>query len=232
MPHRIVSRDEWLAARKALLAKEKAFTTERDALSQERRRLPWVKVDKTYVFEGPAGKETLTDLFDGRNQLLVYHFMFGPDWKEGCQSCSFWADNYNGVDVHLAHRDTALVAISRAPLARIEAYRKRMGWTFRWLSSLGTDFNYDYDVSFDPARRVEGQPNYNFGTSSFGGEEAPGISVFRRAADGAVYHTYSTYGRGLEMVNGTYHMLDLTSKGRDESGLPWPMAWVRRHDQY
>ena len=150
MPHQIVSRDEWLAARNALLAKEKAFTKERDALCQERRRLPWVKVDKTYVFEGLAGKETLADLFTGRNQLLVYHFMFGPDWKEGCPSCSFWADNYNGAVVHLSHRDVSLVAISRAPLEKLESYRKRMGWSFKWVSSCGNDFNRDYHVSFTP----------------------------------------------------------------------------------
>ena len=228
----IVSREDWLLARRSFLEKEKAFTKVRDDLSRERRTLPWVRIEKPYSFEGPDGRMTLADLFGGLSQLMVYHFMFGPDWKEGCPSCSFWADNYNGVDIHLAHRDTALVAISRAPLARIDAYRKRMGWTFRWLSSTESDFNFDFAVSFDPAKRVEGERNYNHGTASFGGEEAPGLSVFRRGEDGAVYHTYSTYGRGLDAINGTYQMLDLTSKGRDEIGLPWPMAWVRRHDQY
>jgi len=232
MTHTIVSHEDWLAARRELLAAEKAFTRQRDALTRRRQALPWERVEKDYRFDTPSGPRSLAELFDGRSQLAVYHFMLGPDWQEGCPSCSFWADNYNGVDVHLAHRDTALVAVSRAPIDRIEAYRKRMGWTFRWVSSLGSDFNFDYAVSFDPAKRVEGASNYNFGTSAFGGEEAPGVSVFRHGEDGAVYHTYSTYGRGLEMVNGTYHMLDLTSKGRDESGLPWPMAWVRRHDQY
>jgi predicted dithiol-disulfide oxidoreductase (DUF899 family) len=214
---RIVDREEWLAARKALLQKEKAFSRTRDDLARERRDLPWVRIDKAYAFEGPQGRLALGDLFGGKGQLLVYHFMMGPDWTEGCPSCSFWADNYNGVDVHLAHRDTALAAVSRAPLAKIEAYRKRMGWTFRWVSSAGSDFNFDFGVSFDPAKR---------------GDEAPGLSAFRRGDDGAIYHTYSTYSRGLDMFNGAYQMLDLTAKGRDEEGLPWPMAWVRRHDSY
>lgn len=227
---RVVSREDWLLARKAFLEKEKAFTKAREDLARERRDLPWVRIDKAYSFEGPEGRLALSDLFGGLGQLVVYHFMFGPDWQEGCPSCSFWADNYNGVDVHLAHRDTALVAVSRAPLDRIEAYRKRMGWSFRWVSSAGGDFNFDYGVSF-PAEKGDA-PSYNFGTVRFGGEEAPGFSAFRRGDDGAIYHTYSTYGRGLDVINGTYQMLDLTSKGRDESGLPWPMAWVRRHDQY
>ena len=230
MPHQIVSRDEWLAARKALLAKEKAFTKERDALSQERRRLPWVKADKTYVFEGPAGKETLADLFAGRNQLLVYHFMFGPDWKEGCPSCSFWADNYNGAVVHLSHRDVSLVVISRAPLEKLESYRKRMGWSFKWVSSYGNDFNRDYHVSFTPEEQQTAVYNYKAG--GFGSSEAPGVSVLIKGADGQIFHTYSCYARGLDMLNGAYHLLDLVPKGRDEQGLSYPMAWVRRHDQY
>jgi predicted dithiol-disulfide oxidoreductase (DUF899 family) len=229
---RIVSREEWLLARKAHLDKEKALTRARDDLARQRRELPWVRIDKAYVFEGPEGKLSFADLFGGRSQLLVYHFMMGPDWEEGCPSCSFWADNYNGTDIHLAHRDTALIAVSRAPIARIEAYKKRMGWTFRWVSSAGSDFNFDFAVSFDPAKRVEGELNYNFGTTTFGGEEAPGLSAFRRGDDGAIYHTYSTYSRGLDMFNSAYHLLDLTSKGRDEAGLPWPMAWVKRHDRY
>lgn len=229
---RSVSREDWLVARKALLVKEKALSRLRDDLARERRELPWVRIDNAYAFEGPDGHLTLPDLFDGKSQLLVYHFMMGPDWEEGCPSCSFWADNYNGVDVHLAHRDTALVAVSRAPLARIEAYRKRMGWTFRWVSSAGSDFNYDFGVSFDPAQRVEGEPNYNYGSTTFGGDEAPGLSAFRRGDDGAVYHTYSTYSRGLDVFNGAYQMLDVTSKGRDEAGLPWSMAWLKRHDRY
>jgi predicted dithiol-disulfide oxidoreductase (DUF899 family) len=230
MPHQIVSRDEWLAARKALLAKEKAFTKERDALSQERRRLPWVKVDKTYVFEGPVGKETLADLFAGRNQLLVYHFMFGPDWKEGCPSCSFWADNYNSTEVHLSHRDVSLVAISRAPLAKLDNYRKRMGWSFKWMSSFGNDFNRDYHVSFTPEEQKTAV--YNYKAVGFGSSEAPGVSVFSKGADDQIFHTYSCYARGLDMLNGAYHLLDLVPKGRDEQGLSYPMAWVRRRDQY
>jgi predicted dithiol-disulfide oxidoreductase (DUF899 family) len=226
---RIVSQEEWLEARKAHLAKEKEFTRARDELARHRRELPWVKVDKPYTFDAAEGRVSLGDLFGGNGQLLIYHFMMGPDWEEGCPSCSFWADNYNGVDVHLAHRDTALVAVSRAPLAKIDAYKKRMGWTFRWVSSAGSDFNFDYDASFEPDE--EGL-RYNFGTIKPFGEETPGISAFRRGDGGAIYHTYSTYARGLDMLNGAYHLLDLTSKGRDEQELPWPMAWVKRHDRY
>ena len=225
---RIVSQEEWLKARKAFLAKEKEFTRARDELAQQRRELPWVKVEKPYTFYAAEGRLTLADLFGGKGQLLVYHFMFGPDWTEGCPSCSFWADNYNGVDIHLAHRDTALVAVSRAPLAKIDAYKTRMGWTFRWVSSAGSDFNFDYGASFKPG---EQGLQYNFGTIKPYGEETPGISVFRRGDDGAIYHTYSTYARGLDVVNGTYHLLDLTSKGRDEDP-EHPMSWVKRHDRY
>ena len=224
----IVSHEEWLAARKAHLAKEKAFTRLRDELSRERRALPWERVEKAYAFDAPEGRVSLAELFGEHGQLLVYHFMFGPDWNEGCPSCSFWADNYNGVDVHLGHRDTALVAISRAPLDKIEAYRKRMGWSFRWVSSVPSDFNFDYQASFKPdAAGLD----YNFGTIKPYGEETPGISVFRRTDDGAIYHTYSTYARGLDMLNGAYHLLDLTSKGRDEDAAH-PMSWLRRHDRY
>ena len=226
---RIVSQEEWLKARKAFLAKEKEFTRARDELARQRRELPWVKVEKPYTFDAAEGRVSLGDLFGGKGQLLIYHFMMGPDWEEGCPNCSFWADNYNGVDVHLAHRDTALVAVSRAPLARIDAYKKRMGWTFRWVSSVGSDFNFDYDASFKPDE--EGL-RYNFGTIKPFGEETPGISAFRRGDGGAIYHTYSTYARGLDMLNGAYHLLDLTAKGRDEQELPWPMAWVKRHDRY
>ena len=226
---RIVSRAEWLEARKAHLAKEKEFTRARDELARQRRELPWVRVEEPYTFDAAEGRVSLGDLFGGKGQLLIYHFMMGPDWEEGCPSCSFWADNYNGVDVHLAHRDTALVAVSRAPLAKIDAYKKRMGWTFRWVSSAGSDFNFDYDASFRPDE--EGL-RYNFGTIKPFGEETPGISAFRRGDGGEVYRTYSTYARGLDMLNGAYHLLDLTSKGRDEQDLPWPMAWVKRHDRY
>jgi predicted dithiol-disulfide oxidoreductase (DUF899 family) len=230
MTQRVVSHEEWRAVRVAFLEKEKAFTKAREELARERRELPWERIDKVYDFEGPEGRLTLGDLFGDHSQLVVYHFMLGPDWKEGCPSCSFWADNYNGIDIHLAHRDTALVAISRGPIDSIEAYRKRMGWNFRWVSSAGSDFNFDFGVSFPPGERKA--PNYNYDTIKYGGEEAPGFSAFRRGDDGAIYHTYSTYGRGIDALNGTYQILDMTSKGRDESGLPWPMAWVRRHDQY
>ena len=230
MQHRTVSRDEWLAARKAFLAKEKEFTRQRDQLSAARRELPWVEVDKTYVFDGPNGKETLAALFAGRSQLLVYHFMFGPDWEEGCPSCSFWADNYNGVVVHLNHRDVSLVAISRAPLAKVEQYKKRMGWSFKWMSSLGNDFNRDYHVSFSPEEKDTAYYNYKAG--GFPSSEAPGISVFSKDGTGGIFHTYSCYSRGLDMLNGAYHLLDLVPKGRDEAGLPHTMSWVRRHDKY
>jgi predicted dithiol-disulfide oxidoreductase (DUF899 family) len=232
---RIVSRDEWLAARKALLAKERDFTRERDRLSAARRELPWVKVEQAYVFEGRDGKVTLPDLFAGSSQLLVYHFMFGPDWQEGCPSCSFWADNYNGITVHLKHRDVQLVAISRAPIAKLEAYRKRMGWSFTWVSSLGNTFNRDYHVSFTPEEQKDAY--YNYEPRGFGTTEAPGLSVFVKDEAGGVFHTYSTYARGLDALNGAYQhgayqLLDLVPKGRDEAGLAHPMAWVRRHDRY
>jgi predicted dithiol-disulfide oxidoreductase (DUF899 family) len=225
---RIVSHDEWLRARKAHLVKEKEFTRLRDELSRERRALPWERVEKNYAFDAAESRLTLADLFGEHGQLLVYHFMFGPDWNEGCPSCSFWADNYNGVDVHLAHRDTALVAISRAPLEKLEAYKRRMGWSFRWVSSAPSDFNFDYGASFKPG---EQGLEYNFGTIKPYGEETPGISAFRRTEDGAIYHTYSTYARGLDMLNGAYHLLDLTAKGRDEDPAH-PMSWVRRRDRY
>jgi predicted dithiol-disulfide oxidoreductase (DUF899 family) len=228
--NRIVSRDEWLTARKAFLAKEKELTHARDRLSRERRELPWVRVDKAYAFDGPAGKETLSDLFAGRSQLLVYHFMFGPDWKEGCPSCSFWADNYNGIVVHLKHRDVTLVAVSRAPLEKLEAYKKRMGWSFKWVSSLGNDFNRDYHVSFTPEEQKAAF--YNYEVQDFGVSEAPGVSVFAKDDAGAVYHTYSCYSRGLDTLNGAYQLIDLVPKGRDEAGLAHPMAWVRRNDRY
>lgn len=227
--HPVVSHREWLAASRDFLAKEKEFTRLRDELSRQRRALPWERVEKEYFFDAPEGRVTLAELFGGRGQLLVYHLMFGPDWDEACKNCSFWADNFNGIDVHLAHRDTALVAVSRAPLAMLEAYAKRMGWSFRWVSSGESDFNFDYEVSSRPG---EGEMDYNFGTMKVGPGEMPGFSAFRRGDDGAVYRTYSTYARGVDMLNGAYHLLDLTSKGRDESGLPFTMSWVKRHDQY
>jgi len=228
--HKIVSDAEWLAARKALLAKEKELTRLRDDLSRQRRELPWVKVEKTYVFDGPRGKETLSDLFAGRGQLIVDHFMFGADWQEGCPSCSFWADTYDGVVVHLEQRDASFVVVSTAPLDKLEAYRKRMGWSFKWVSSLNNDFNRDYHVSFTPAEQKTAV--YNYRADGFGSSEAPGISVFAKDAAGSIFHTYSCYARGLDALNGAYQLLDLIPKGRDEQGLPHPMAWVRRHDRY
>lgn len=230
--HPIVSREEWLDARRRHLAREKEFTRQRDELSRERRELPWVRVDKEYVFDAPGGKESLADLFGNCSQLIVYHFMYGPDWDEGCPSCSFWADNFNGIDIHLRHRDISLVAIARAPLETLEAYRKRMGWQFRWVSSYDNDFNRDYHVSFTPEEMERGEVFYNFGATSFPSEEGPGISVFYRDDDAAVYHSYSCYARGLDMLNGAYHYMDLAPKGRDEDELPYTMAWLQRRDQY
>ncbi len=231
-PHKVVSETEWLAARKAHLAKEKEFTRVRDELSRQRRELPWVKVDKSYVFDGPRGKETLAQLFDGRSQLLVYHFMFGPDWEEGCKSCSLLADHFDGAAVHLAHRDVTLLAVSRAPLPQIDAFKRRMGWRFKWVSSFGNDFNRDYHVSFSKEEMDKGRVYYNYANGEFPSEEAPGASVFYKDADGYVFHTYSAYARGLDMLVGAYNYLDLVPKGRDEDALPFTMAWVRHHDRY
>jgi len=230
--HKIVSREEWIEARRQHLAREKELTRLRDQLSQERRALPWEKVDKPYVFDGPKGEESLANLFEGRHQLVVYHFMFDPSWDEGCKSCSFWIDNLDGIAVHLNHRDVTFVAISRAPYESIQAYRKRMGWRVKWLSSFRNDFNRDYHVSFMPEERESGRAYYNYATGSFPAPEGPGISVFYKDDDGAIYHTYSTYARGLDMVNGAYHVLDLVPKGRDETGLSYSMEWLRRHDVY
>ncbi len=226
--HRVVSHGEWLTAAKAHLAKEKEFTRLRDRLARERRDLPWEKVEKDYVFEAPEGKVTLAQLFAGKPQLIVQHFMFGPDWNEGCPSCSFWTDNFNGIDVHLAHRDTAFVLVSRAPIDKLEAYRKRMGWSVRWVSSLNNDFNFDFGVSFQPDEQAS---KYNLETIKPYGQEAPGLSAFRKDDDGSIYRTYSTYARGLDVLNGTYHLLDMTSMGRHEDP-EHPMSWVRRHDRY
>ena len=230
--HAIVSRDAWLEARKDLLAEEKAFTRQRDALSARRRDLPWVRVDKPYVFDGPSGKETLADLFAGRGQLIVYHFIYDPDWEEGCKSCSFWADGFERVIVHLNHRDVSMIAVSKAPLPVLEAYRARMGWTFKWVSSLDNDFNRDFHVSFTPAELEAGLVDYNYTREEFPSTEAPGISVFARDEAGTVFHTYSCYARGLDMLNPAYHYLDLVPKGRDEDDLPWSMDWLRRRDEY
>ena len=230
--HKVVSREEWLAARIEHLAKEKEFTRLRDQLSQQRRELPWVKVDKEYIFDGPNGKETLSELFAGRSQLLIYHFMFDPSWDEGCPSCSFWADNYDGIIVHINHRDVTLVTVSRAPLDQLEAYRRRMGWNFKWVSSWETDFNRDYHVTSTAEDLDKGEASYNYKKREGSPSESPGISVFYKDNRGNVFHTYSCYARGLDMLNGAYHLLDLLPKGRDEAGLPHSMAWVRRHDRY
>lgn len=229
---KVTTHAEWLAARMAFLTKEKEFTRLRDELSRQRRELPWEKVEKQYVFDGLKGKETLADLFDGRSQLIVYHFMFVPGWQEGCPGCSHLADHFDGPTMHLANRDTTLVAISRAPLAVIEAFRMRMGWRFHWVSSFSSDFNYDYHVSFAAENRKDGKVNYNYGLSDFPGEELPGLSVFSKDGSGAIYHTYSSYARGLDILLGSYNFLDLTPKGRDEDRLVRPMAWVRHHDKY
>jgi predicted dithiol-disulfide oxidoreductase (DUF899 family) len=231
MQHNIVSQDEWLTARKALLAKEKEFTKARDALSAERRSLPWVKIDKSYVFDTANGKQSLADLFEGRSQLMVYHFMLGPGWKGGCPSCSFLADHFDGVAIHLAQRDVTFVVVSRAPLAEIQAYQKRMGWKFKWVSSSGTDFNFDFNVSFEKDEMEKGRATYNFTTDKPNSEEMPGLSAFIKD-NGAIYRTYSTYARGLDILVGAYNFLDMAPKGRDEDKLPWTMAWVRRHDEY
>ena len=230
--HRTVSREEWIAARLEHLAREKEFTRLRDQLSRERRDLPWVKVDKAYVFDGPRGPESLADLFERRSQLVVQHFMFDPSWDEGCKSCSFWVDNFDGIVVHLNHRDVSFALVSRAPIATLEAYKNRMGWSVRWVSSLSNDFNRDYHVSFTPEELERGQAYYNYANGSFPVPEAPGISVFYKEADGAIYHTYSCYARGLDMLNGAYHLLDLVPRGRDEAGLSHSMEWLRHHDRY
>jgi len=229
---KVVPHDEWLAARKELKAKEKELTHLRDAISRQRRALPWEKIEKPYTFDSSGGKVALADLFDGRSQLVVYHFMFGPGWKEGCPSCSFWADHFDGMTIHLANRDTTLVVISRAPLAEIQAFQKRMGWKFKWVSSFESDFNFDYHVSFTPEERATGKVYYNYTMEEFPSEEAPGVSVFARDAAGEVFHTYSVYERGIDILNGTYNFLDLVPKGRDEDGFSFAMSWVRHHDRY
>ena len=232
-PHKVVSHDQWIAARKAYLAEEKAFTRARDALARKRRELPWEKVEKNYVFDTPQGKRSLADLFGGKNQLIVYHFMLGPGWEAGCPSCSFLADHFDGAVIHLAQRDVSFIVVSRAPLSEIENFKRRMGWRFKWASSFGSDFNSDYQVSFSPGEKAGGKVFYNYEfIESFPSEERPGASVFYKNAAGEIFHTYSTYGRGLDILIGTYHFLDLAPKGRDEDGLAWSMAWVRHHDRY
>jgi predicted dithiol-disulfide oxidoreductase (DUF899 family) len=229
--HRIVSRDEWVAERKSLLEREKDLTHLQDQIARQRRALPWVRVDKDYEFDTLSGRRTLAELFEGRQQLLVQHFMFAPGWQEGCPSCSFMADHADGMNVHLADRDVSLVGVSRAPLAEIERFRQRMGWQFTWVSSHGSDFNYDFGVSFTPEQVAEGDLYYNYDRRPLAYEEWPGISVFFKNAK-EVFHTYSTFGRGVEVMMGTYRMLDLTPKGRNEREEGHKMEWVRYHDRY
>jgi predicted dithiol-disulfide oxidoreductase (DUF899 family) len=230
--HHVVSHAEWLSARTAFLAKEKEFTRLRDELSRQRRALPWEQVDKQYVFDAPSGKQTLGELFESRSQLVVYHFMFSPEWDEGCLHCSFWADNFNGIDVHLNHRDVTFVAISRASLAKIESFKRRMGWSFTWVSAFQNNFNFDYQASFTPEEIQRGAVFYNYSQTNLEDADREGISVFHKDQSGAVFHTYSCYARGIDMLNGAYHYLDLVPKGRDEDGPEGPQAWVRHHDRY
>jgi len=228
--HQIVAHDAWTEARTALLAKEKEFTRLRDDLSRQRRELPWEAVDKEYVFEGPKGRQTLAELFDGRSQLIVYHFMFAPDWDAGCPHCSFWADNFDPVIVHMNQRDVTMVAISRAPYARLAAYRRRMGWKFKWLSSANTSFNFDYGVSFTDDERKRGEAFYNFRKGDPGVSEREGFSVFYKDAAAKLFHTYSAYARGIDLQNTAYNYIDVVPKGRDEGGRS--QYWVRRRDEY
>jgi len=228
----VVSRSDWLKARMALLEKEKNFMRQRDALSAERRRLPWVLVDKDYVFHSAQGNCSLAALFGNKSQLIVQHFMFGEDWNEGCPSCSFWADGFNGTSVHFAHRDATFIAVSNAPYAQIDSYKKRMGWQFDWVSCHGSGFNHDYRVSFEKSDIESGSIDYNYRQAPISMNELPGISIFIKDATGQIFHTYSCYSRGLDNMNVVYQYLDLLPKGRDEDSLDFTMAWVRRHDQY
>ena len=230
--HTIVTSAEWLVARAELLAEEKRLTRQMDAVSARRRTLPWVKVEKTYLFDSRGGRVSLADLFAGRSQLVIQHFMLGPGWEEGCPSCSYMADHVDAMLPHLAARDVSMMAVSRAPLAEIEAFKKRMGWGFEWVSSNDTSFNYDFHVAFTEEEMGKGNVNYNYTMQPFGCSDAPGISVFRKEADGSIYHTYSVYGRGVELMMGTYRILDLVPKGRDEDQLEHTMEWVRHHDRY
>jgi predicted dithiol-disulfide oxidoreductase (DUF899 family) len=229
--HKVVTQKEWLSARKRLLVKEKKFSRERDRLNEQRRALPWVKVEKEYVFDSPEGKLTLAELFGGKSQLVTYHFMFGPGWGEGCPHCSFWADHFDSVNHHLGQRDTTLVVVSRAPLKEIQPFKKRMGWRFKWVSSHQNDFNFDFHVSFTPEEIRRGKLFYNYDTVEMDIDEREGVSTFYKDNRGEVYHTYSSYARGIDLLNPTYNLLDLTAKGRDENP-EHPQDWVRNHDQY
>jgi predicted dithiol-disulfide oxidoreductase (DUF899 family) len=228
--HEVVSHEQWLEARTAFLVKEKEFTRLRDELSRQRRLLPWEEVTKSYVFDGARGKETLAELFEGRSQLIVYHFMFAPEWSAGCPHCSFWADNFNSIIVHLEQRDVSMVAVSSASYQKLAAYRQRMGWGFKWLSASGTDFSFDLHASFRPEELAKGKVFYNFQLQPEDTSERHGASVFYKEPGGRIFHTYSTYGRGIDLVNSAYNYLDLVPKGRDE-GDRGPF-WVRRHDEY
>ncbi|MGH8011398.1 MAG: DUF899 domain-containing protein [Candidatus Binataceae bacterium] len=233
MEPRIVSQDEWIRARQELLRKEKELTAMQDEVNRQRRELPWVKVEKNYSFDGPRGKETLADLFDGRSQLIIYHFMFAPEWEEGCVGCSFFADHIDGARLHFEHHDLMFAAISRAPLAKLEAYKKRLGWRFKWLSSSGSDFNYDFHVSFNKDEMAKGRVNYNYTMTEATTSDLPGISVFYKDESGGIFHTYSSYARGDERGLGAYMFLDLTPKGRNETGPNYNLTdWVKRHDKY
>lgn len=229
--HKVVSPSEWIEARKKLLIQEKEFTRVRDQVSAQRRELPWVKVETEYVFEGPNGKETFADLFEGRSQLVIYHFMFAPEWEEGCPSCSFWADNFNPIVIHLNHRDVAFAAISRAPIKKLSAFRERMGWSFKWVSSGKNKFNYDYHVSF-PAGEPKEQLEYNYSKLQIDSPDLPGVSVFYKDGKGNIFHTYSAYSRGIDIFNTAYNYLDLVPKGRDEDDFEFSMEWLRYHDRY
>lgn len=229
--HKVASRDEWLKARMAHLAAEKELTRKRDELSRERRELPWERVEKNYVFDGPNGPETLAELFAGRSQLIIYHFMFGPKWEEGCKSCSFLSDHIDATRIHLAHRDVTFAVVSQAPLPSIKAFQKRMGWGFHWVSAFDADFQHDYGVHFTK-EELASEVEYNYRKMRLGLAEAPGLSVFYKDEAGEIFHTYSSYSRGLDMLVGTYQYLDLVPKGRDEDGLAFSMAWVRHHDKY
>jgi predicted dithiol-disulfide oxidoreductase (DUF899 family) len=230
MTTQAATREEWLAARAELMAAERAFTQQRDDLNAKRRTMPWVKLEKDYVFEGPNGAVSLDNLFEGRSQLIVYHFMFTPDWEWGCKSCSFWADHFDGAIPHLHARNTSFAAISRAPIEKLQRHAGRLGWKFPWVSSGNSTFNFDFDVSFEPD--ADGKVTYNYARRQVPAKDMQGISVFAKGSDDAIYHTYSTYGRGQDIINGAYNLLDLTPKGRDEDSLPFTMAWVKLHDEY
>ena len=232
MNNQTVSREKWLSARLELLDQEKELTRLRDQISASRRKLPRVKIEQDYVFHTNQGEKSLADLFGAKSQLIIYHFMYGNDWEEGCKSCSFWADNFEGIDIHLANRDVSFIAMSRAELKTLNAFKKRMGWSFEWVSSLGSDFNRDFDVSFDAEDFENESATYNYRPFTYPMNEHAGVSVFQKDPDGSVYHTYSAYSRGLDILNGAYNYLDLVPKGRDEAQFEYGMEWLRHHDKY